>query len=409
MHRVSRLVTVCSLWFLAFAAPVHGQGSPDDGSDSSSVTVEVMAIQDLFSVVSGGLRHDVAQPRKLDVSVSVDLDQLLGRPAGRVHANWYAMAGRGISADVGDLQGISNIEAEPSRVLAELWWERWFLDESLRIKLGKMDINCEYAASDVSMDFLNSSMGYSPTLFSLPTFPNPAWSAHVEWRARELVSVRVAAADGAGQEGVKTGTHGASTFLGPPSDLFLVGEIDLAWGSSGGGRIGLGGWRHTGVFDRFDGGTEAHATGSFVVLDQTLWREPGEVGSGQAGYESESCAPSIGRLVRADEGQRVELYVQLGTAAAQLSAVDRHVGAGLLWSDFIEGQALGLGVSRAELSDAPGAGFGDDHETVVECLWRVDVNDSLTIQPDVQYVINPGGVRSTGDALVIGCRTTWRF
>jgi carbohydrate-selective porin OprB len=368
-----------------------------------------MAIQEVFSVVSGGLSHGVAHPRKLDVSVDVDLNSLVGESAGRVHANWYAMAGRGISALAGDVQGLSNLESMPRRVLAELWWERWFLDDALRVKLGKVDTNCEFAFSEVAGDFLNSSMGYSPTIFTLPTFPDPAWSAQVEWRAQELVSARLAVADGAGQEGVKTGAHGPSTLLGSPADLFLVGEVDLAWNSGGGGRIQFGGWRHTGVFARFDGGTEPHATGGFVVLDQTLWREPELQQGTPLPYEGESCALSVGRLVRADQGECVELFVQLGTAAAQLSAIDGHLGAGLLWSEFVEGQALGLGASRAELSDATGAGFGDAHETVIELTWRWDLNDSVTIQPDLQYIMNPGGVRSTRDAIVVGCRATWRL
>jgi len=36
--------------------------------------------------------------------------------------------------------------------------------------------------------------------------------------------------------------------------------------------------------------------------------------------------------------------------------------------------------------------------------WVFGINDHLTIQPDVQYVMSPSGDRTIGDALVLGSR-----
>jgi porin len=55
-------------------------------------------------------------------------------------------------------------------------------------------------------------------------------------------------------------------------------------------------------------------------------------------------------------------------------------------------------------------------ETVVEATYTASMNSWLTLQPDVQLVLNPGagipgpfGRRPLGDAVVIGTRATIKF
>ncbi len=53
----------------------------------------------------------------------------------------------------------------------------------------------------------------------------------------------------------------------------------------------------------------------------------------------------------------------------------------------------------------------DARETTLELTWRLPVADWLTLQPDLQYVINPGFDASLDDAFVVGLRfelgTSW--
>ena len=83
--------------------------------------------------------------------------------------------------------------------------------------------------------------------------------------------------NGATHEGChgRTGNRGPATLWGDPRALFVIGEAGLQWKARGqlAGRIGAGAWRHTGSFERYDGGREPGAPGSYVVLDQAVWRE----------------------------------------------------------------------------------------------------------------------------------------
>jgi carbohydrate-selective porin OprB len=48
-------------------------------------------------------------------------------------------------------------------------------------------------------------------------------------------------------------------------------------------------------------------------------------------------------------------------------------------------------------------------ETTFEASYSFNINDRLTLQPDLQYVISPSGDPGLGNALVVGSRliATW--
>jgi carbohydrate-selective porin OprB len=46
---------------------------------------------------------------------------------------------------------------------------------------------------------------------------------------------------------------------------------------------------------------------------------------------------------------------------------------------------------------------------VLEWTYAIAVGRRLTVQPDLQYVINPGGVSSVGNAVVLGVQLAIEF
>ena len=69
-------------------------------------------------------------------------------------------------------------------------------------------------------------------------------------------------------------------------------------------------------------------------------------------------------------------------------------------------QSFGIAAAWARTSSALRASEDgvDDYETAVELTWRATVTDWLTLQPDIQYIINPGSQRSVRNALLVGLR-----
>jgi porin len=48
-------------------------------------------------------------------------------------------------------------------------------------------------------------------------------------------------------------------------------------------------------------------------------------------------------------------------------------------------------------------------EVIIEATYRAPLTSWLTLQPDIQYVIDPGGRPETANALILGLRTEVGF
>lgn len=332
---------------------------------------------DISSNFHGGANTNGGSFRHLlNLNFTVNTEQLAGWKNGTFFLNFQNHNGEDGSGDTGDIQAYSNIDSDGRTEIAELWYEHVFMDGKLRIKIGKVEVNSEFAFVDNGGEFINSSMGFSPTIFVFPTYPDPATSVNVFVYPTENIYAGVGVYDGATQEGKLTGSRGPKTFFGKPSDLFVIGEFGITWECGENklpGRLGVGGWGHTGTFTRFDSTTDNGTSGFYLVLDQALCRENPEA---------------------EDDGQGVGAFFQFGQADQDVSEIETHVGAGLSWVGPIPGRdedVAGVGATYVQFSDDTNAGFTDDHEIAYEAFYKIQVWEWVTVKPDIQYIRHPGG------------------
>lgn len=359
--------------------------------DDRGIIVQSSLVYDGTAVLRGGANPRVFASRALlNANVTLDLSRLAGWQGATFFANYQNAEGRDGSADAGAFQSLSSIDARSLNQVSELWFEQRLADDRVRIKLGKIDASTEFAAVPNGAEFMNASMGYSPTIVGFPTYPDGAFGGLISVRFGEHVYLRGGVFDGATQEGVHTGSRGPSTLFGAPADLFLVGEAGVAWSIEHAalpGSLAVGAWRHTGTFDRLDGNGVEHGTdGLYAVLNQTLWRPAG------AG---------------ADDVRGLLGFVQLGLADAAVSEVDAHVGLGITWVGPLASRpedAVGVAATWVNFGDA-----GGDDECIVEAFYKVQLTPFFSIKPDVQYVRHPGGDGSIEDALAAGVRCVIDF
>lgn len=314
----------------------------------------------------------------LTAGIEVGSVALFGRPGGRLHVSAMHQTGDDGTQRVNDFQGLSNIDADGFTALTEVWYEHRLLDDRVRAKVGKLDANSEFAAVAHGGGFIHSSPGFSPTILGFPSYPDPATSVNLFYRARSGAYTGFGVYDGATQTGVTTGTRGPSTFLGSPGGLFTVVESGLRHQIVGyAGRVGIGAWHHSGDFDHADGGRQAGTEGFYLVLDQSL--ATGASGETQLG-----------------------LFTQYGYADADISPVEHHASAGLQWYGPWPGRPAdraGVMASYVHFSDVAGAGFTDSGELAMEYFYRWQATDRLALQPDLQFIDNAGG-RGRSDAWV---------
>jgi porin len=330
----------------------------------------------------------------LDIRMNVDTRAAFGWYGGTFSVDFQNQAGRNGSAQVGDVQGFDNTDADGRTQVSELWYQQLFFDDRLRVKVGKVDANSEFAFPAYGAGFINSSFGHPPTITAMPTYPDPATSANIFFAPVRWFYAGAGIYDGSLSDGVPTGSFGpARIFHGSPS-VFSIAEVGARWVLADNtlpGHVAVGGHYSDGQFDTFDGRTQSGTGGIYALAEQKLLHKNYYDKSNERGVYG---------------------FVQYGHADREVSAVTDYFGAGVTWDGPYEKaypDTLGLGVAAARLTHAAGAGFTRDFETSIEAFYNFQVTPYLSIKPDLQYIINPGGDRSVRDALVATIRVGLAF
>ena len=290
--------------------------------------------------------------------------------------------GRGITEEyVGGFQALSKIEAPSFTHIAELWYRQSFLDDRLWIKVGKQDANQDFAGIYNGEDFLNSSADYSPTI-PMASYPDPDLGIALGIEPVLWFSVNFGVYNGAPD--ASRSLRGAFVDLSGP---MVLAEPAFHYGLAGRrGHIRAGGWfngTETESPDEDDTKTHGEAYGWYLTWDQDLWKErPGDD----------------------EDEQGIGFFGQYGWAPPDRSAAEHYIGGGIRWAGMIphrDEDAAGVGVFHVRFSDE--ANLAKDSETVVETFYVIRLLGCLYFQPDLQYIINPGGTTNP-DALAVSLR-----
>lgn len=330
----------------------------------------------------------------LDLRVNVDTKALWGWEGGTFSVDFQNQSGQdGTEVLTGDVQRFDNADANGRSQIAELWYQQFLFDDKLRLKIGKVDANSEFAFPKYGADFLNGSFGHSPTIFAMPTYPDPAMSVNVFVYPNSWSYIGSGVYDGSGAEGVETGSYGPKHFFTAANGYFFIGEIGGKWALCNDtlpGHVAIGGWRSTSDFHRFAGGTASGAGGAYAIVEQMLWHK----------RDDDKTDP-----------QGVAAFLQYGHAGADLNDFSNHVGAGLSCTGPLNSRPfdiMGIGATYVQLSDEPQAGFVQDFELSIEAFYGFQITQYLSIKPDLQYILHPGGTDNPA-ALVATLRATLAF
>ena len=355
------------------------------------VQTTLTAVTDASVVAAGGVDPGATALRTLvDAEMNLDGERLLGWAGTRLYADLQIQQGRDGSRDTGDVQVYSNIDG-PDRVqLAQLFVEHELDGGALRWKLGKFDANSDFAFVEHGFRFLHSSFGFAPTVLGFPTYPDPAFGGAVFVAPGAGSYFGLGIQDGATQAGVATGPRGLRTLFGAPGDLFLVGEAGVAWHADAAlpGRFGAGAWRHTGCFERADGGEQRGTAGGYATFDQQVWRDANEPRRG------------------------LGMFAQYGWADPEVSDIEHYVGAGAAWTGPFAARpddACGIGLAWAIWRDRPDDAVSGGGEVAVECFYGLVLTPWLRLKPDVQFLHDPGGAGSRAAAGVFSRRAAREF
>lgn len=361
-----------------------GSGPPTFAS-SGPFSFSASSTGDLIGNPAGGLARRLKLLSKSTLGASFDGNDG-DRPGWSGQASIQLIRGGHISAaNVGDIQGVDNIEAPPALRLYELWLSKQWHDGQAGIKLGLTDLNVDFDTQQVAALFLNSSDGvggefghsglngpsiYPTTALALSGFVKPDQN----WTFRAGLF-----------DGLAGSLRDPSAFvaihLSPSAGALLVAQAERSF--SAGMRIEFGGWLYSSPLDD---------------IDEASPRKLRHLSAGLYGL--------IEGPIFTSETRSVSGWIRAGIGNPEVQRIGAYTGGGLVVSGLLpsrpEDQA-GISLNHAILR-RPLPGGGRSAETAVEATYKTQLKDWLSVQPDAQYVIRPNGDPHDANAVVVGLR-----
>ncbi len=351
--------------------------------------------------------HQGRHTGSYDLEIGADLQQLLGIEGGTffVHTEGSWSRSDIDATSVGSVFGV-NADAAGRRAMdvTEVWYEHALLDDTLRIRLGKMDITggfecrgCPVSfdgslyANDETGQFLNSALVNNPTI----PFPTYGLGAVVYWNPIEWWYASVGAID-AQADARETGFN---TAFKRQDYFFFVFETGIAplLDSANGpmpGTYRVGFWNDPQPKANTDNGDAGKNyrddIGAYLSFDQM--------------FSKENDDP--------EDSQGLGSFFRYGYANSEKNDIAGFWSFGLQCQGLLEGRdddVLGLGYANGIFSNNASTTYTDDNEDVLEVYYNAQVTPWLNISPMVQYVADPGGNDTAKDATLFALRAQWTF
>jgi porin len=410
------------------------------------MTLSILETSEVLGNVSGGTNQGFEYDGLTQMVLQLDTEKAFGLHGGTFNVSGLQIHGRNLSADnLATLQTASGIEADRSTRLWELWYDQKFLNEDrLDIKVGQQSLDQEFMVSDNALLFVNTMFGW-PMLPSAdlpgggPAYPLSALGARFKYQATDSLAILAGVFNGTPVADLNDDPQQANA-TGTNFDLgqgaLFIGELQYSVPGLGSmvysdkpalsGKYKLGFWYDTLDFadQQYDTNglslanpasngipREHHGDYAFYgVVDQELWSDPSD----------EDADRTLNFFARA-----------MGTPEEDRNLIDCSVNAGLTMHEPIPGRGddtVGAGMGFTQVGDNT-AHFDRDtgffsgtyfpvqsHEEFVELTYQFEIAPWWQIQPDFQYVFNPGGGvlnsqtgRAVSNECVLGIRTNINF
>jgi len=408
---------------------------------------------EVWGNTTGGLKQGAVYTGLLDFGATVDLEKLVGWKGASVSTTWLWLSGRDASEDLaGNFLTISNIAGFNTLRMLELWFQQdLFLrgdDEppGLSIRVGQLTADSEFVISDYGALFTNGTFGWPAFLYTNvpeggPGYPMGTLGVRVAVNPWEWVTVQSAVFQG-NVFAQDVNRHGFRWDLDVNQGYFWINEIQGRWNQGDDakwlpGQAKFGAWFHTADFaDPFvdengvplaDEGSSGNAQshqwnyGFYWILDQMLYREPSRtVVTAVEGRDGKavSTGKALTQVAEEPSNQGLGWFGRIAFGPQDRNFVGFYFETGLVYTGLIptrDEDQVGVGFAYAQLTNGARRTLelegsrGVGAEMVVEFTYKVVLTPWLYIQPDAQFVINPGGTQDLGNAFVIGGRVSVNF
>lgn len=339
--------------------------------DKNGVAIGGYLQLDGSHVISGGVPNPLGFDGQylLDVSTTVDTKKLIGWPGGTVLVDMQTHSGANVvDRQVPGIQDPNNMDADTFTKLDRAWYQQDLPGQNLQLQIGLIYVDDQFltipfGANFISLDFSSDS---AISTFVLPTYPSGSFGGDATFTPIK----------GLYFSGGAFRDHSTELPYDPGGILYITEE---GWQSKWQGlpyKLQVGAWRDTGRFQRFAGGIVHHASGAYVVASKKLWQP------------------------QASSDRGVGMFFQFGSGPPSVAAVRRHYGAGVVWTGPTTTRPhdeIGFAFSDALLTAQ--SDFIHSFENEFEAYYQFYVSHELTVMPDFEYWLHPGGMTAPQSTL----------
>jgi porin len=381
----------------------------------------VLFITDPFVNATGGRRRGFSEYDLLGLDLLLDTDKLFGWPGGGFRIGFANNSGTSLSQKyVGNTFPVQLADvADANPRLTYLSYTQSLFDDKLSVRFGRLTINSVYGEEFAGSPYFKAFTSVAFDLVPLGIFLNapgafgyPLTTWGVRLKFEPVESFYVMAGCYNGDPEVKEGDrHGVDfTLRGPP---FVIGEVGYRrnYGTDAPGLPGnlkVGAYFNGGGAEVFDSGTLGQPGetvqaryGFYVVGDQAIlrWGDPAEkrhlgafaafVGAPDQRVNQLPYFFDTGFVAYGFLPSRPRDFGGFGVAYGSYSGDLRRA------EEIQAATDLTVGVQRWEMA--------------LEWTYGCTVKPGLLVQPDLQYLVNPGGNKAVPNALAIGVNVVFNF
>lgn len=332
-----------------------------------------------LSNLQGGIERGTRNLANLDLTLSVDTDAAGWWGSGTFFVYALGNYGKPPSELTGDLQTLSNIEAENNFKLYEFWYQHSFAEGAVKLLVGLHDYNSTFYSLQSAGLFNLSSFGIGPDIAQITPsiFPTTATTVHLTLSHNDQYFL-LATYDGIpGDPAHPRGTH---IKFGEHDGLLTAAEWGFA--SENSYKIALGGWKHTAEVENPIDGSLSNSNSGYYIIGEKFFTE------------------------------NLSVFFQYGNADSKKNQLKNYTGLGFTYKNLcVDKDAIGLGYAKAE-NGAEFLAVNPDllsAETVVELTYYYPLMEKVSVQTSLYSVAHPSMSPDLDNSVALGLRLYIEF
>ena len=426
-------------WFKSDYATMNWFGARDLLA-TNGINISLNYLSNLAGNVTGGKSRGFTYCDNFTLDLEFHSEQLLGYKGGTLSVIMLNRDGNNLSArNIGNQFTVQQVYGGSTTVFYGLTYEQRFCDDKISFKFGRMAAGDDFASSPLYWLYMNNGIDGNPQSLpvngSFSTYPWSVWGARLRAKTSSETEAMVGVYQVTPQASIPY-MHGLNWNINPNDGAMVIGQYGWAPEFFKSAASSLPAPHDGKVVVVSSKSDEKNFTPSIdAIASETPHGLPGHYWMG--GYYSTWTYPQFGSSPGQQGGQvgayglywhfDQMLYRMSPTKDTGLTAwsafilcpqqntakVPFQYNGGLVYTGMIPCRPRDLSIfgviygnfssNYAQANQATAGGYAT-YELVYELGYRINMTKFAYIQPDAQWVINPGGTGTIPNALVLGAQ-----